>query len=264
MRKYLNDKIVTIRKRVLLSYVIFAIIGLFFSCQKKVEIVDVSVCPDDLNANMYFRGYVTDDEEELVSQIHDFNRKVVRKDTVDGKTVFVFESNGTDNYYFRDNEGTVWQKVSENLSDRVVTYGYSFKKPCVLNTWNILLKQTEGKGTKWSEFVDTSFTVVNLKGEPQQIRYIHVGKAKNNGWQNVFIPQTYRYEKAIDAYWYKLDTTILNETTGDTLFVNTGTAHQYFIEKLGAVKYISDFIKKEKNKPQVRLHGTWELVRMVH
>ncbi len=263
MRKYLNNKVATIRKRFFLSYVIFVFILLFLSCQKKVEIVEVSVCPEDLKANLYFRGYVTDNEEELVSQIYDFSRKVVRKDTVDGKPVFVFESNGKDNYYFRDEEGTVWQKISENLSDRVVTYGYSFKKPFVLNSWNILLKQTEGEGTNWSEFVDTTFTVLTLKGKPQKIRYIHVGKAKNNGWQNVFIPQTYRYEKAIDAYWYKLSTLILNETTGDTLFVNRGTAHQYFIEKLGAVKYITDFIKREKDKPQVRLHGTWELVRIV-
>lgn len=242
---------------------LLTLIILISACKRvEEEIPKLSVMPLKSGSELSFRGFVTDTEEELVSQIHNFSRRLVHVDTLSERHVYVYISNNKKTKFYTTENGTVWQYNSENIGDRILQYGLAYKKPVHLGYWEILLKVDKGVGTEWSVSVDTTFDAVNLDGSPQLIRYIKQGKARYEGWTKTFIPEakTQNYVSVVDAHWYELNTYILNQTTGDTLFASSGTAHQYFEPHLGAIKYISDFTKSEIGHPAVSLHGTWELM----
>ncbi|MFQ5823220.1 MAG: hypothetical protein ACE5IW_09875 [bacterium] len=225
------------------------------------ETPHVSVLPLIEGAELHFRGFVTDEEEELVSEIHNFSRKVIRKDTLDGHPVHAYVYYNQQIYFYTDENGTVWQYNTEDIGSRIVAYGLSFRAPILVSYWQILLKVDEGVGTEWSVSVDTTFDAINLAGNTERIHYMHDGKARYAGWTKTYIPERHNYVRVADAHWYELNTYIINETTGDTLFSSHGTAHQYFEPKLGAIKYITDFTKAEIGQSAVPLRGTWELMR---
>lgn len=237
-------------------------IFLFFSC-KKEEPVYFSVLPDDKEKELHFRGYVTDENEELLSQIYYFSRKLVEQDTTNGHAEYVYESNDERTKFYVDDAGTIWQLNEDDIGKRIVMYDLSYKQPLIARYWQILLKLDEGKGTEWRVNVDTTFKAVNLEGDPQVIRYVKQGKARYEGWTKAFIPEPTIYNNipVVEANWYELNSYIINQTTGDTLFASLGTAHQYFDPELGAIKYITDFTKNEIGKEPVLLQGTWELIR---
>lgn len=239
-------------------FFIFSIV-IWISC-KKNETPHLSVLPLIEGAELHFRGFVTNDQQELVSQIHTFSRKVVRRDTIDQRPVFVYMTNNQPTYFYTDKKnGTVWQHNTDDIGLRIVMYGFAYQ-PLNISYWQILLKIDKGVGTEWSFSVDTTFTAITSEGKSQRIRYLNNGKARYEGLKEAFIPESNKYVPAHDAYWYELDTFILNETTSDTLFASSGTAHQYFDPKLGSIKYITDFTKSEIGQPTIPLHGTWELV----
>jgi len=248
--------------RLLTPKLMLMIILISFSCRDEEEQVRVSVMPLNVGAELHFRGFVTDSEEELVSQIHNFSRKVVYEDTLSKQPIFAYISNNKKTKFYTEANGTVWQYHSENLGDRILQYGLSYKQPVVLSYWEILLKVDEGVGTEWSVLIDTTFDAVSLDGKPQRIQYLKQGEGRYEGWTETFIPEpnTYNYVPVVDAHWYELNTYLLNQTTGDTLFSSSGTAHQYFEPDLGSIKYISDFTKTEIGQPTIPLHGTWELM----
>lgn len=85
---------------------ILSIFLVLLSCGER-ETPQVSVLPLIEGAELHFRGFVTDEEEELVSQIHNFSRRVIRKDTLDGHPVHVYIYNNQQVYFYTDENGTV-------------------------------------------------------------------------------------------------------------------------------------------------------------
>ena len=233
---------------------------LFFSCRKEEKVM-VTVMPPIVNAEFQFRGFVTDEEEELVSEIHNFTRTVTRTDTLDGRPVYAYISNNQESLFYTDEAGTVLEKERTDLGARILKYGFAYRNPIVIYKWKTLLKMDEGVGTEWETHFDTTFTAINLKGESQEIRFINNGKARYDGFTETFVPESYANVRVLDANWYELSTRFINQTTGDTLFSTTGSAHQYFQPDNGAVKYITDFVKVEIDESAVPLRGTWELMR---
>ena len=244
------------------KHLIFFGVGFMFfiSCSKE-ERVYVSVLPMVKDAELHFRGFVTDEQEELVSKIHHFSKKVARQDTIGGRPVFVCLSNNQEIYFYTDEDGTVWEYNTTDVGSRIVKYGFSYAKPLLVRRWDILLKVNDGVGTEWSVSVDTTFDAITLQGKTERIRYIKQGKARYEGRTETFIPEPYAIVPVLDAYWYELSTYIINESTGDTLFSTSGIAHQYFESDLGAIKYITNFTKTEIGEPTLALRGTWELMR---
>ncbi|MFQ5650526.1 MAG: hypothetical protein ACE5IY_11340 [bacterium] len=244
-------------------------IGLFslISCRKS-DSITINALPQEIGSELYFRGFVTDEEEQLVSEIHNFSKKVTRRDTVDGKPVFVYtvgSGNAADrtkeSYFYTDEDGTVWEHNTTDVGAQLVAYGFSYRNPILLPAWQTLLKVDEGEGTEWQIDIDTTYSAITLSGETQTVRYVKHGRARYEGWSETFLPEPYKYIPALDVYWYELRTTIINETTSDTLFATEGIAHQYFTPELGAVKYVTNFTLYEQGKEAVARRGTWELMR---
>lgn len=230
------------------------------SCSKREDIPHMTVMPQIHGAELKFRGFVADDEDELLSDIYQFSRRVVHKDTVGNNLIYYYVSNNQRTPFYTDREGTVWERQNEDVSVRMSMYGYFPVLPVELVYWKILLKVDSGVGSHWEVNIDTTFQAKDIKGKKHVLRYVHEGKARNEGWTTAFIPEVYDYVDAIDVYWYELNTYLINETSGDSLYISRGTAHQYFEPKLGAIKYITDFIQKEHGKEPISLHGTWELL----
>ncbi|KAA3620217.1 MAG: hypothetical protein DWQ05_05670 [Calditrichaeota bacterium] len=243
-----------------LQFFVFSLMLVLFACEKKESTPELSMLPPFMDEVFYFRGYVTDSNKELVSDIYNFTRQLVDKDTVDGKILSVYLSQGKRTPFYRDKNGTVYQKNTENIGLRVIPYGMSFLKPIEISYWQTMLKIDDGMESEWSLEVDTTFQVLAQNGKPQQIRYIHKGSAKYNGWTSTFIPAAKRAVEVLDAHWFDLQTHLINVTAGDTLYSSLGDAHYYFTEHFGAVKFIHDFVKKETGKPEVKLYSTWEHV----
>jgi len=241
--------------------ILFGIGFMFFISCSKEERVHVSVLPMVIDAELHFRGFVTDEEEELVSKIHHFSKKVTRQDTIGGRPVFVCLSNDQETYFYTDEDGTVWESNTIDVGARIVKYGFSYVDTLLVRRWDILLKVNAGVGTEWSVSIDTVFDAKTLQGKAQRIRYIYQGKARYEGRTATYIPENHEMMDVFDAHWYDLGTHIINESTGDTLFSTSGIAHQYFEADLGAVKYITNFTKTERGEPTLALRGSWELMR---
>lgn len=242
-----------------LLFLVF-VVATILSCNKKEEI-RVTVLPEKLNAELHFRGFVTDEDEELLSKIHNFSKAVTLQDTLNGQPLFGYISGGKQVFFFTDENGTVWEKSVNDVGARIVTYGFSYRQPLIVSDWEILLKVDDGVGTEWETSIDTTFNAITNTGETQVIRFVKKGKARYDGLSETFLPELYENVQALDAYWYDLQTYIINQTTSDTLFSTVGNAHQYFLPEVGSVKYISNFIKTEKGQEDVKLRGTWELMR---
>ena len=228
------------------------------ACEEKSQYPEVSMLPPFVDEPFFFRGYVTDTNKELVSDIHAFTRQIVSKDTIDGHLCQVYLSQGNRIPFYRDKEGTVFQKNTEDLGMRIVPYGFSYRDPINISYWQIMLKTEDGLDSKWSIDVDTVFNALNKGGETQQVRYITKGAAQFSGWTSTFVPAAKRVVPVLDAHWYDLQTYLINETSGDTLFSSIGEGHNYFSENFGAVKYTHDFVQKELGKPARKLLATWE------
>jgi hypothetical protein len=231
------------------------------ACKKKLEPINATIVPLKEKAVLHLRGYVTDDKAELVSRIYNFDRAFSHRDTVDGKPVFVYVSNGEKIPFSIGEDGSVHQLITVYVSELLFPFRITFTRPLLISYWETLLKQNDGVGTEWHVLVDTTLHGLDSTGKPVQIRYVYSAKAKNEGWKDVFIPRNYRLERTVDVHWYEVENFILNETTGDSLFVRKGTAHHYFDPELGIVKYITDYKKKEGRTPFVSLRGTWELIK---
>lgn len=235
--------------------------GLFFSaCEKKPPIPEITMLPPMVDEMFYFRGYVTDGNKDLVSNIYKFTRQVVQKDTINGHPGFVYISQNKRIPFYNDENGTLYQRNTESIGFRVAPYGLVTEKPVEISYWQTMLKMDEGVHSTWTLRVDTTFHARTKNGERQKIRYIHGGKAKFDGWTTTLVPAANRTVEVLDAHWVNLDTYIINATTGDTLFSSVGDAHYYFTENFGAVKFINDFVKKEPGKPARKLYATWENV----
>ena len=232
----------------------------FIACEKKPPIPEITMLPPMIDETFYFRGYVTDGNKDLVSNIYNFTRHVVQKDTINGHPGFVYISQSQRIPYYNDENGTLIQRNTENIGFRVAPYGLVTEKPVKISYWQTMLKMDDGLKSTWSLNVDTTFQARARNGERQNIHYIHGGNAKFAGWTTTFIPAAKRAVEVLDAHWLDMQTHIINETTGDTLFSSVGDAHYYFTETFGAVKFINDFVKKELGKPEQKLYATWENV----
>jgi hypothetical protein len=238
---------------------ILMLLGLI-ACSDK-EPIRVTILPTIEGASLYFRGYVTINPEELSSDIYYFTRSFSHVDTLEGQPVYAFYSNDDQLYFYTDEAGTVRQLNTINLTNRLLAYSITTNKPINIAYWETLLKLDDGVGSQWQVLVDTTVTGIDSTGKPVQIRYFYSGKARYNGWSYTFIPENNKYERVLDVYWYEIDHSIVNETTGDSLFIKRGTGHHYFDPELGLIKYVTDYKKKEKNSFYISRHGTWELIR---
>ncbi len=227
--------------------------------EKKTDVPKLVVVPVEGDIELKFRGYVTDMANELVSDIYNFSRKLAYVDTVDGRPVYVYISHGTRYPFYTDEHGALWQKNTEDIGAKVLAYGYIFKAPVRVSYWKCLIDPSR-EGKEWSLTIDTTFTAMKPDGTNERIRYLHQGKARYNGETQTFIAAARTQIPVYDAYWYQLDTHIINVTTGDTLYSSVGTAHQYFHKDLGALKYTTDFVQKVLGGPPERLKGTWEQI----
>ncbi len=227
--------------------------------EKKQEVPRLVVVPVEGDIELKFRGYVTDMGNELVSDIYNFTRKLAYTDTVDGRPVYVYISHGTRYPFYTDEKGALWQKNTEDIGAKVLAFGYIFKAPVRISYWKCLIDPSE-PGKEWQLKVDTTFSAMKPDGTQERIRYLHVGKARYNGETETFIAAARTQIPMFDAYWYQLDTYIINTTSGDTLYSSVGTAHQYFHKDYGALKYTSDFVQRVAGGQPQRLKGTWEQI----
>jgi len=260
------DKTTQVAPVVFLALNLFVLLG--FSCKPHSsdtlsQIGDVTVVAEQVGVKLFFRGFVTDEADSLISQVYNFEREVIRKDTSGIATVYWFSQGKEEIPFYRDSVGTVFQKVTENLSLRTSAYGLLFRKPLILSRWKVMFKGSEGLGTEWNDAVDTLFTMYKPDGEKQLIRYHSFLKARNDGLLNTHIPYGNKVEQVIDVNWYEISTYILNTTSGDTLFSMLGSAHSYFLPGIGAVKYEADYTRRDFNSKSVFLKSTWELIRAV-
>lgn len=220
-----------------------------------------TVVPKDAQYVLTFRGYVTDDEQELVGRIYTFTRELSHVDTADGLPVYAFYSNDERFLFYEDEDGALHQLTTVNLSDRILPFGLRTSKPALIRFWETLLRTDDGVGTEWEVTVDTTITATDSAGNPVTVRYYYGAKARFEGWGRAAIPESQTYEDVLDVFWHDVDNYIVNETANDTLFVRRGTAHTYFNPELGVVKYISDYVLKDRKHDYVSRHGTWELIK---
>ena len=239
-----------------ISAILFFLI--FISCGKKVT---PTVVPPIQGSVLHFRGYVTNAKDELASEIYFFNRYYSHEDTLNGIPVHVCYSNHDKIFYYTDKKGTVRQYRIVDLGEKILPYKYFPQKQTRISYWETLLKRDHGEGTEWQVKIDTTFNAVDEKGKQVKIRYYYLAKAKYNGWNKAFIPETQEWEKVLDTYWYKIEHFIVNQTSGDTLFIKRGNAHHYFSPEKGLIKYITDYKKKEKDQDYIFRKGTWELIK---
>ena len=71
-----------------LVFMSILLLGQFlFSCKNAdtVKGERVSILPETKGAVLSFRGYVTDEDEQLVDKIYNFDRRVVGRDTIAGR-----------------------------------------------------------------------------------------------------------------------------------------------------------------------------------
>ncbi len=231
-------------------------------CGEKNEVYRTTVLPTQPGSALLFRGYVTDDQQELVGQIHNFARQFSHVDTVDGVPLYGFFWNNERFYFYEEEDGTLRQLVTLDLSRRLVPYGLLTPKPVLLRYWETVFKANEGVGTTWQVRVDTTVEARDASGTPVSVRYLYDAKARFEGWNNAAIPESQTYQKVLDVHWYDQQTVIVNLTAGDSLFVQRGTAHAYFDPKLGLIKYINDYRLKDRKHAYVSRHGTWELIEI--
>jgi len=224
------------------------------------ESLRVMLLPTEKGSALLCRGYVTNDEQELTSQIYDFTREFSHVDTLDGLPVYAFYSNNEKFFFHVDNEGAIEQLTTLNLTNRLIPYALMTVSPVVLGYWETMLKTNDGVGTEWEVEVDTTVAAVNSKGDTVLVRYYYLAKARFDGWGQTAIPESQSIQSVIDVHWYEIDNFIVNETGRDSLFVKRGSAHYYFDEDLGMIKYITDYKLKQMNQPYVSRHGTWELI----
>lgn len=252
-----------IKQRCLVFMSILLLGQFLFSCKNAgmVKTERVSILPETKGAVLSFRGYVTDEDEQLVDKIYSFDRRVVGTDSIDGHAAFQYMTDKEPGYFYTDDNATVWEYGKIDIAARITAFNFRYEKPFIISGWEIKLKQDEGEGTLWSAHIDTTFEATTMAGEKATIRYIKSGKARYDGWTETFLVEPYKDVPVMDANWYDLQTFILNETTGDTLLGTKGIAHEYFDPKLGAVKYISNYRKYEIGKAPIPLRGTWELLK---
>ena len=80
------------KNRALIIILVLILQIIVFSCGKKEDIPHMSVMPQIEGAELEFRGVVADDEDELLSDIHKFSRRVVHNDTSDHKVIHYYIS----------------------------------------------------------------------------------------------------------------------------------------------------------------------------
>lgn len=224
----------------------------------------VTFLPQIEGAELYFRGFVTDAADELVSDLKEFSRVVTHQDTLDGKPVYVYISESQKTPFYTDAQGTVWEYTKEEVGFRIVPYGYAFRDPIAVQHWKPVLKVHEGVGTEWTVKIDTTFEVVAVEnGAPHRIRYVHVSKGRFEGWSEAIVPQSPKKKyKVLETHWPEENTVITDETTGEELFSSHGWARQFFEPTLGCIKYITDFSKYDQLDPEEKtFKATWELTR---
>ena len=251
--------------RIITIFLLFSLVLTFSACEQKAEVSfpRIAYLPEIVGAEMHFRGYVTDTEDELVSDISEFTRVVSHRDTINYQPLLVYISQQQKTPYYTDGKGTVREYVTDEIGLRVVQYGFAFRDPISVSYWKPVLKLDEGVGTEWSVSVDTTFEMITLKGGKNSIRYVHSSRGRFEGWSEVYVPESpkTRY-KVLETYWPEVRTTIENLTTGEVLFSSRGWARQYFEPSKGCIKYITDFTKYDKDNPEeVSLKGSWELLR---
>lgn len=215
-------------------------------------------------SELYFRGYITDAENELVSDIKEFSRVVTHQDTLNGQPVYVYVSDSQKTPFYTDSQGTVWEYAREEIGFRIVPFGYAFREPITLQYWKPVLKLHAGVGTEWAVKIDTTFEAIATEsGSSHRIRYVHNSKGRFEGWGEAIVPQSPKQKyKVLETHWPEENTFITDETTGEELFSSHGWARQYFEPTLGCIKFVTDFNKFDKLSPtEVPFKATWELMR---
>lgn len=219
-----------------------------------------TIMPMQEGAALGFRGYVTDEENELVGQIYEFKRVFSHTDTMDGRRVYAFTSDGDRTFFRIDEDGTVEQLMIVDLSERVWAYELTSERPVKFAYWETMFKNDEGKGTQWQTRVDTTVTMIDRENQPVQVRFYYLAKAQFDGWWQTAIPESQTMEEVLDVNVLEIENFIVNETSNDTLFVKRGNGHHYFDPELGMIKFVTDYHLKSRGRPYVERHGTWELV----
>lgn len=240
------------------SIVLFGILAFWGCSRENSRPAPGTVMPMIEQAKLDFIGYVTDSQLNLQSQISPFSRIFIARDTVAGTPVGAYLSGHQRNLFYTDKNGDLWELHSEDLGTRLSGYHLTTDSSVVIRYWQPLLKVAT---PDWTIQVDTSFTARNSSGQEQRIRFSHFGQARFEGWTDVFVQerrdQSYRCQC---IFWPILKTTLINETSGDSLFISQGSARQMFEPELGAIKYTTDYQVHEFQKaPQFR-QGTWELM----
>ena len=247
--------------KIVRGIVLISLLILVISCGDKDKPVFTQIMPTSENARLDFIGYVTNEKFELTHEMTYFSRSYVGEIEIDGKTVHQYISNNKITQFYTDENGSLLERSTENIENRIVQYGLYTKNPVEIKFWKPLLKFDKGLETRWEIQVDTTFTAFDENGKVHEIEYFDYGQAKYDGWSEVAVP--YRRDepyRVMNTFWPRTNTYYYDKATGDSLYVRRGKARQLFEPKFGAIRFMTDYVYKFKGDTAYTFRrGTWEL-----
>lgn len=251
------------RTQQILIFLILTSVLLINCAKKKVdEPVPAVVIKPVEGTQLNLRGYVADAKFDLQSDMYKFSRLYGGSKVVDNKKIHHYLGNNKRVEFYNDLNGDLWEFQSEDISLRLFPYGLKANNPILIEFWKPILKISNGLNSKWTVHIDTTFNVFDSEKNKYKIQYYHHGEGQYDGWADILVFERKKEPyRCMMAYWPVLNTFILNQTTGDSIFVRKGNARQMFEPNMGAIKYITDFsVKSLGNDSTIVRKGTWELI----
>lgn len=243
-----------------LTYLPFVILLVLISaCGRKKESCPVFF-PLDTNTRLNFISYVTNQYNEILYPFEYNERQFVYTDSIGTRVIHHYVERNKLSAFYTDNSCTIWNQLKVDLSALVVSYGFHYQDSVYFSYWKPVIKTDAGVGTTWSLSADTIFTAVDPSGQAHRIQYDFSGDARYQGWTKVIVPENRTKELAVrQVQWNSIKYFIYDQTTGDTLMVQTGSGNDYFDPELGLIRSTVDYTLKVKNKSKTLQKSTWEL-----
>lgn len=245
-----------------LVFVLFVLVILSSNCEKKKE-----PCPKFFpvkpDAKLNFISYVTNQQNEILYPFEYFERRYTHTDTVGTRLVHHYVEKNKVSSFYTDDYCTIWHRIQVDLSALALSCGFTYRDSVYLSFWKPVIKVHDGVNTKWNLKVDTTFSALATDGTEHVLQYQLSGSAQYKGWSEVIVPENRTKKlKVMHVNWNPVKYLLFDRTSNDTLYVQHGTASDYFEPELGLVRSIYDYDVLWKGKPGVFRKSTWELYQI--
>ncbi len=246
-------------KKYLLNSLFLIILVAFLNCEKKKEpgLLFLPVNPD---AKLKFISYVTNEKNEIIHQFEYFERQYIYTDTVGSRLIHHYLDHNKLAAFYQDDSGTIWNQTNIDLAALAVGFGFKYQDSVAFSYWKPVIKMHKGIGTSWNLKADTTFRLVDSEGKEHLLQYDFSGNAKYQGWKEIIVPENRNKKMTVrQVQWDQFKYFIYDQTSGDSLLVQEGTASDYFDPELGLIRATVDYTQKVKDKPKVFQKSTFEL-----